>query len=107
MRFRQPNRKRHGSHCRVAARDDTASKPCPSDATALTAEQLRALLVRLRASDECHILDLVDPITLLIATGLRESELLGLLWSDFDPDAGTLSVTGKVFRRDGARASTQ
>jgi integrase len=37
----------------------------------------------------------------LIATGLRESELLGLLWSDFDADAGTLSVTGKVFRATG------
>jgi hypothetical protein len=40
----------------------------------------------------------VDPITLLIATGLRESELLGLLWTDFDADAATLTVTGKVAR---------
>jgi integrase len=67
----------------------------------LTADQLRALLERLRASEECRTLDLVDPITLLVATGLRESELLGLLWSDFDADTGTLSVTGKVFRANG------
>lgn len=77
------------------------SKHRPVGATALTADELRALLARLRASDECQVLDLVDPISLLIATGLRESELLGLLWSDFNPDAGTLSVTGKVFRATG------
>jgi integrase len=77
------------------------SKSRPKGATALTAEQLRALLTRLRASEEFRTLDLVDPITLLIATGLRESELLGLLWSDFNADIGTLSVTGKVFRATG------
>jgi integrase len=77
------------------------SKRRPQGACALTADQLRALLERLRASDECRNLDLVDPITLLIATGLRESELLGLLWTDFNPDAGTLAVTGKVFRATG------
>jgi integrase len=43
----------------------------------------------------------VDPITLLIATGLRRSELLGLRWSDFDKDAGMLTVTGKVVRVSG------
>ncbi|MCU1701127.1 MAG: phage integrase [Mycobacterium sp.] len=77
------------------------AKHRPQGATALTADQLRALLERLRASAECRTLDLVDPITLLIATGLRESELLGLLWSDFNADTGTLSVTGKVFRATG------
>jgi integrase len=71
------------------------SKGRPQGAPALTAQQLRALLERLRASEECRTLDLVDPITLLIATGLRESELLGLLWSDFNADAGTLSVMRK------------
>ncbi len=40
----------------------------------------------------------MDPITLLIATGLRRSELLGLRWSDFNEDAGTLTVSGKVVR---------
>jgi integrase len=33
--------------------------------------------------------------------GLRESELLGLLCSDFNADAGTLTVTGKVVRAAG------
>jgi integrase len=42
---------------------------------------------------------LVDPVTLLIATGLRRSELLALRWSDFDADAGTIAVTGKLVRQ--------
>lgn len=70
----------------------------PKGAAALTAEQLRELLGKLRASDYCHHHDLVDPITVLIATGLRRSEVLGLRWSDFDETAGMLAVTGKVIR---------
>ena len=35
---------------------------------------------------------------MLIATGLRRSELLGLRWSDFDETAGTLTVSGKLVR---------
>ena len=70
----------------------------PKGAVALTADQLRELLAKMRASDYCHDHDLVDPITMLIATGLRRSELLGLRWSDFDETAGTLTITGKVVR---------
>jgi integrase len=74
------------------------SKAKPKGAAALTGEKLRALLGKLRASDYCQEHDLVDPITLLIATGLRRSELLGHRWSDFDEDAGTLTVRGEVVR---------
>jgi integrase len=42
--------------------------------------------------------DLVDPVTLLIATGLRRSELLGMHWTDYDDRACTLTVSGKVVR---------
>lgn len=42
-----------------------------------------------------------DPVTLLIATGLRRSELLALRWTDFDADAGTLTVAGKLVRATG------
>jgi integrase len=70
----------------------------PKGAAALTGDQLRDLLGKLRASDYCREHDLVDPFTLLIATGLRRSELLGLRWSDFAEDAGTLTVRGKVVR---------
>ncbi|HYO04178.1 MAG TPA: hypothetical protein VET27_20825 [Mycobacterium sp.] len=52
----------------------------------------------MRASAYCRHHDLADPITVLAATGLRESELLGLLWRDFDADAGILTVTGMLGR---------
>ena len=38
---------------------------------------------------------------MLIATGLRRSELLGLRWADYDQAAATISVTGKVSRVTG------
>jgi integrase len=74
------------------------SKTQPKGAVGLTAEQLRDLLGTLRASKFCQDHDLVDPVTLLIATGLRRSELLGLRWTDYDDEAGTLTVSGKVIR---------
>lgn len=77
------------------------SKSKPKGAVALTPEQLRDLLERLRAHDYCQRNDLVDPITLFIATGQRRSELLGELWTDFDEDTGTIAVTGKIVRAKG------
>lgn len=77
------------------------AKTQPKGATALTAEQLRRVLADVSASERCRDNDLVDPITVLAATGLRESELLGLRWVDFDADASTLTVTGKLVRATG------
>jgi integrase len=77
------------------------SKAAPKGAEALTAEQVRDLLKKMRASEECQRRDLVDPVTFLIATGLRRSELLALRWSDFDADTGTIAVTGKLVRERG------
>lgn len=77
------------------------SKRPPKGAPAVEASQLRDLLKGLRSSDYCQKYDLVDPFTLLIATGLRRGELLGLQWSDFDEKAETLAVTGKVVRATG------
>lgn len=74
------------------------SKAKPKGAAALTGDQLRDLLGKLRESAYCRDHDLVDPITVLIATGIRRSELLGLVWLNFAADAGTLTVTGKVVR---------
>jgi integrase len=74
------------------------SKDRPKGAPALTPEQLRTLPAQLAESDYCRSRDLADPITILIATGLRRSELLALRWVDFDADAGTLAVAGKVAR---------
>ena len=70
----------------------------PKGAVALTAGELRELLGKLGASRFCRDHDLIDPITLLIATGLRRSELLALRWTDFDPAAGNMTVTGKLVR---------
>lgn len=78
---------------------------CRRAASALSAEQVRDLLTKLRASEECQRRDLVDPVTLLIATGLRRSELLALRWSDFDAKAGTIAVTGKLVRQHGVGLS--
>ncbi|KUI44053.1 integrase [Mycobacterium sp. IS-1590] len=77
------------------------SKTPPKGAAALTAEELRGLLAQLRSSETCQRHDLVDPITLFVATGLRISELLGLYWSDFSEEGATLTVTGKVVRAAG------
>ncbi len=74
------------------------SKNLPEGAHALTADQLRDLLAKLRSSETCRQRDLTDPITLLIATGLRRSELLALRWSDFDAETGTIAFCGKVIR---------
>jgi integrase len=64
----------------------------------LDAEELRDLLGKLRASEYCQKNDLVDPITMFIATGTRISELLGFLWPDYARQAATISVTGKLIR---------
>ncbi len=77
------------------------SKSGPKGAPALAADELRELFGKLRASEYCQKNDLVDPITIFIATGLRRSELLGLRWTDFDEQAGTVAVTGKVIRAAG------
>ena len=73
----------------------------PRGAPALDACQLRDLLGKLRASAECRSADLVDPITIFAATGLRRSELLALLWEDYDEVAGTITVGGKIARVSG------
>ena len=75
------------------------SKSGSKGAQALTADELRGLLGALRASDYCQKNDLVDPITVFMATGMRISELLGLRWQDFNEQAATLSVTGSLSGR--------
>jgi len=64
------------------------SKDKPKGARALTGDELRELLAKLRTSEFCQKCGLVDPITMLIATGLRRSELLGLRWADYLPGRG-------------------
>ena len=70
-------------------------------AKALDRKQLDDMLAKLSASEYCRHKDLVDPIIMLAATGVRRSELLGLRWSDYDPVAGTITVSGKLIRKTG------
>jgi integrase len=70
-------------------------------ARALTADELRHLLTGVRSSEFCESRDLVDPIVVFMATGMRISELLALRWEDYDAVAGTLTVSGKVARAKG------
>ena len=60
------------------------SKRGPKGSKALTTNELRGLLKALPASEYCQKYDLVDPITMLIGTGLRRSELLDLQWADYN-----------------------
>lgn len=61
----------------------------------------KAITATRTVSQWTHVIDLVDPIVLLAGTGLRRSELLGLLWSDYDREARTVTVAGHVIRGSG------
>lgn len=75
--------------------------PDAKGARSLTGDEFAGLVDQLRASERCARFDLVDPIIMLMATGLRRSELLGLRWIDYDVEAKTIAVTGKVVRAKG------
>lgn len=86
------------------------TKNRPKGAKALTGDELRNMMAQLRESELCQRHDLVDPITLFVATGLRISELLGLRWTDFEKPLmvdgevaarGKLVISGKVVRATG------
>lgn len=70
---------------------------------ALAPEEVRALLVDLRADEKAVKADLPDVIELLAVTGLRTGELLGLRWQDVDLGATepTLTVSGTVVMTGG------
>lgn len=77
------------------------AKDSAKGATAVPTSDLGVLLNKLHTSEYCIDHDLVDPITMLMATGLRRSELLGLRWTDYDPLSGSVTVTGKLIRKKG------
>lgn len=73
----------------------------PKGAPQLTEDQVAGLLDTVAASPECEAADMGDPIIMLMATGLRRSELLALRWSDYNQKAGEIAITGKVVRIKG------
>lgn len=97
----------------IASVSNLERKAPPKGAPSVTAAQLAQLLIDLRTSetpwkggrtvaDYCRTADLADPITMLIGTGLRRGELLGLRWRDVDEETGIASIRGKVIRKRGA-----
>ncbi len=84
------------------ARDVAAlPMPKPKGAKPLTDAQFGGLLATLHSCQAADDADLADPAELLMATGFRRSELLGLRWPDYDPTTGTLSIEGKLVRAKG------
>ncbi len=65
-------------------------------ATPIDPDALPAVLKALLESQKCRDNDLADPLVLHLATGLRVSEILGLRWEEFDPEAKTIAVSGRV-----------
>lgn len=82
-------------------RDTTSVKRPAGKGKAMTIEDIdafRAHVAAWCAADPRRGDYLVDMTDLFIATGLRPGELIGLLWSDFDFKARTVTVSGTVKR---------
>ncbi|MGY1936819.1 site-specific integrase [Nocardia gipuzkoensis] len=81
----------------------TSDLPCPRKLS--RAERTRGKPVKSytppTVAEFCDSADLADWVTVLAGTGLRRSQVLGLLWSDINLDAHTLRTTGKVVRVKG------
>ncbi|MGW6421440.1 tyrosine-type recombinase/integrase [Nocardia sp. NPDC055053] len=81
----------------------TSQTPCPRKLS--KAERSRGTPVKAytppTVAAYCDGADLADVITLYAATGLRRSQMLGLVWSDIDLDEATLHPVGKVVRVGG------
>ncbi|MFJ1458063.1 tyrosine recombinase XerC [Nocardia sp. N2S4-5] len=81
----------------------TSQVPCPRKLS--RAERNRGTPVKAytppTVADYCENADLADMVTLLAGSGLRRSQLLGLLWSDINLEARTLTSLGKVVRVKG------
>ncbi|MDM2349104.1 tyrosine-type recombinase/integrase [Mycobacteroides abscessus] len=82
-----------------------STKPAPKKrasrgggAAPLDPAVLPAVVKALLASDVCRDKDLTDPILMHLGSGLRVSEVLALQWSEFDPKAKTIGVSGRVVR---------
>lgn len=79
----------------------TKKKPKDTGAAPLDPTVLPSVLKALLESEACRTKDLTDGILLHLATGLRVSEVMGFLWEEFDPDAATITSTGRIIRQKG------
>ncbi|MBN7484533.1 site-specific integrase [Mycobacteroides abscessus subsp. abscessus] len=64
-------------------------------------DDLPRILDVITGSEECRKRDLTDVLLTHLGTGLRVSEVMGLRWSDLDPETATLEVHGRVVRGKG------
>lgn len=85
-----------------------ATKPLPKPssepknvAQPLDRSVLPAVLRALLTSEKCREKDLIDPILMHLATGLRVSEVLGFLWTDFDPEEKVIKPSGRIVWKKG------
>ena len=78
----------------IVSRNVAAVIPPPKvqdvEMVALTADQVRAVVAALRESA------IYPHVVVLLATGLRRGELMGLRWGDVDLEAGTLRIERAV-----------
>lgn len=65
-------------------------------ATPIDPDALPAVLKAIIESEKCRKKDLTDPMLMHLATGLRVSEILGFLWTEFDPEAKTIATSGRI-----------
>ncbi|MDQ8118570.1 MULTISPECIES: tyrosine recombinase XerC [Mycobacteriaceae] len=79
----------------------TKKKPKDNGAQPIDQTVLPVVLKALLESEVCRKKDVTDPILMHLATGLRVSEVLGFLWAEFDPDAATITSTGRIVRQGG------
>ncbi len=81
--------------CRETSRLSTKPKKPP---TSLSVDEIRTLRKSLAEDHQAIEADVVDLVTLLMASGVRLGEALSLRWSDVDLESGTIEVKGTVLR---------
>jgi len=76
--------------------DVTLPKKVATAKTILNDEQLERFMEAIKADEHWH-----DFFYLEITTGLRQGELCGLMWTDFDEKKGTLTIRRTLHHKDG------
>lgn len=93
---------RHGAIVTNPVRDaDNVPATPRRQPRALNDDERREWFAMLSRDPQAVAADLPDLTVFLLATGARIGEILGLLWSEVDIDAGMVAITGQVTRATG------
>jgi len=84
--------------CRDVSRISTKPKRAPQS---MSVPEVKDLLAWLATDPKAQHHDLLDLVTLMVATGLRIGEVLAVTWSAVDLKDGTVAVRGTVLRVKG------